>query len=81
MERYEEEYKHQPSARIVYCGKQEWDGFLCNIKELFRAARQEIFVGLALSYLVENAQSRQPISVQMGLDLDKKSGSGLILPR
>gem|GEM_PF-4993834 len=46
VERYEEEYKHQPDARIVYCGRQEWGRFLYNIKELFRAARQEIHVGL-----------------------------------
>jgi len=46
VERYEEEYKHQPNARIVYCGKQEWDRFLYNIKELLKAARQEIHVGL-----------------------------------
>jgi hypothetical protein len=81
VERYEEEYKHRPDARIVHCGKQEWNRFLYNIKELLKAARQKIHVGLPLGYLVENAQSRQPVSVQMGLDSDKKSGAGLILPR
>ena len=82
VERYEEEYKHQPNARIVYCGKQEWDRFLYNIKELFKAARQEIHVGLPLGYLVENAQSRQPISVQIGLgDGLLMADAGLIVPK
>jgi hypothetical protein len=81
VEKYEDEYKHQPDARIVYCGKQEWNKFLYNIKELLKAAKREIHVGLPLGYLVENAQSRQPVSVQMGLDSGKELSSGLILPR
>jgi hypothetical protein len=81
VERYEEEYKYRPDARIVHCGKQEWNQFLYNIKELLKAARQEIHVGLPLGYLVENALSRQPVSVQMGLEKGVKvTDSGLIVP-
>jgi hypothetical protein len=65
VERYEEEYKHQPGARIVFCGKREWDRFLYNIKELLREARQQIHVGMPLDVIMEEAQSRQPVLVQI----------------
>ena len=83
VEMYEEEYKHQPNVRIVFCGKLEWDRFLYNIKELLKTAKQQVHVGLPLGQLVEATQARQPVSVQTGFSgkEGKKSGAGLILPR
>jgi hypothetical protein len=81
VERFESEYKHQPDARIVHCGKQEWDRFRYNIKELLHEAKKQIHVGLPMGYLVENAQFRQPTFVQIEHEMGQlNSKSGLILP-
>jgi len=82
VEKCEDEFKHQPDARIVFCGKWEWDKFLYNIKELLQEARRQIHVGMPLGVIMDEAQSRQPVSIQTGIGRGlRQTSSGLILPR
>ena len=77
---YEERHKHDPDARIVYCGKQDWERFLYEVHELIREARQQIHVGLPPEVITEDAISRKPISVQTGFGNGKVTKSGLWVP-
>jgi hypothetical protein len=75
VNRYEEKYRGDENARVVYCGKADWDRFLYHIKELFKYARSQIHIGQSLDIIMDAEARRQPITLQTGLGEGKTAAA------
>ena len=68
VERYERKHRHNPDARIVFCGKMEWERFLYNVRDLIQEAKRQIHVGLPLNVIADAVASSACLSVSPGFE-------------